>query len=404
MLQEEEDNPHIRSSMKVLYCNPVFFEYRLPFYKELKRLFNNNFYVMYSPMRMRICGKENFANKVKEELGENALPLFSDHVFDTYSKGFDRMPDIERGKRIPFTFGLMRAIHKVKPNVLITEGYFQWTPLVLLYGTLFNVPVYMGYERTLHTERNTRKLKLLQRKFFNKFLKGFFVNGIETQRYIESLGVSSEHIHIGGMSADASFLRNGIASMNADTRATFKNKYQVSKNGLVFLFVGQIVERKGIKPLLAAWEQHINSYPNDILLLVGNGNQLEECRNEYANVTSIKLLGRVDYNEIYKFYAIADVFINPTIEDNWSLVIPEAMACGLPVATSIYNGCHIELVKKGENGITFDAFNQASLVHALDYFHHQNLEEMGKRSIKLEKEFDTEHCASRVYDALTKKG
>lgn len=164
MLQEEEDNPHI-SSMKVLYCNPVFFEYRLPFYKELKRLFNDNFYVMYSPMRMRICGKDNFANKVKEELGENALPLFSDHVFDTYSKGFDRMPDIERGKRIPFTFGLMRAIHKVKPNVLITEGYFQWTPLVLLYGTLFNVPVYMGYERTLHTERNTKIIKKFNEKF-----------------------------------------------------------------------------------------------------------------------------------------------------------------------------------------------------------------------------------------------
>lgn len=390
--------------MKVLYCNPVFFEYRLPFYNELKRLFNNNFYVMYSPMRMRICGKEKFADKVKNELGENALPLFSDHVFDTYSKGFDRMPDIERGKRIPFTFGLMRAIHKMKPDILITEGYFQWTPLVLLYGTLYHIPVYMGYERTLHTERNTGKLKLLQRKIFNNLLKGFLVNGIETQRYIESLGVASEHIHIGGMSADASFLRNGIASMNVTERAAFKAKHQASNGGLVFLFVGQIVERKGIKPLLAAWKQHINAHPNDILLLVGGGNQLEECRNEYANVTSIKLLGRVDYNEIYKFYAIADVFINPTIEDNWSLVIPEAMACGLPVATSIYNGCHAELVKKGENGITFDTFDQASLVHALDYFHHQNLEDMGKKSIELEKKFDTEHCAYRVYNALTKKG
>ncbi len=390
--------------MRVLYCNPVFFEYRLPFYKELKHLFNNNFYVMYSPMRMRICGKEKFADKVKNELGENALPLFSDHVFDTYSKGFDRMPDIERGKRIPFTFGLMRAIHKMKPDILITEGYFQWTPLVLLYGTLYHIPVYMGYERTLHTERNTGKLKLLQRKIFNNLLKGFLVNGIETQRYIESLGVASEHIHIGGMSADASFLRNGIASMNVTERAAFKAKHQASNGGLVFLFVGQIVERKGIKPLLAAWKQHINAHPNDILLLVGGGNQLEECRNEYANVTSIKLLGRVDYNEIYKFYAIADVFINPTIEDNWSLVIPEAMACGLPVATSIYNGCHAELVKKGENGITFNTFDQASLVHALDYFHHQNLKDMGKKSIELEKKFDTEHCAYRVYNALTKKG
>lgn len=387
--------------MKVLYCNPVFFEYRLPFYKELLRLFKGNFYVMYSPMRMRICGKKTFANKVKEELGYNALPLFSDHVFDTYSKGFDRMPDIERGKRIPFTFGLMRAIHKVKPDVLITEGYFQWTPLVLLYGILFNVPVYMGYERTLHTERNTGKIKIAQRKLFNSFLQGFFANGIETKQYIQSLGVPSDKIHIGGMSADADFLRKGIASMDADARQLFKNQLQDNKDGLIFLFVGQIVERKGIKPLLAAWQKHARQYPNDILLLVGSGNQLDECKTEYVNERSIKLLGRVDYTEIYKYYAIADVFINPTIEDNWSLVIPEAMACGLPVTTSIYNGCHTELVKEGKNGITFDTFDQASIIRALDYFHHQDLVKMGKCSVELEKEFDTEHCAYRVYKALT---
>lgn len=387
--------------MKVLYCNPVFFEYRLAFYKELKRLFKGEFYVMYSPMRMRICGKEKFAGRVKEELGGNALPLLSDHVFDTYSKGFDRMPDIERGKRIPFTFGLMRAIRKVRPDVLITEGYFQWTPLVLLYGLLFRVPVYMGYERTLHTERNTGKLKLFQRKLFNKFLKGFLVNGIETKRYVESLGVLADCIHIGGMSADASFLKNGIASMSAGERAVFKNKYQSGRDGLVFLFVGQIVERKGVKPLLNAWRKHVRTHSDDVLLLVGDGNQFKECRNEYADVASVRLLGRVDYAEIYKYYAIADVFINPTIEDNWSLVVPEAMACGLPVATSIYNGCHPELVHKDENGITFDPYKEETLVAALDYFHHQDLKAMGRKSMELEKEFNTEHCARRVYEALT---
>lgn len=388
--------------MKVLYCNPVFFEYRLPFYKELKRLFKDDFYVMYSPIRFRLCGKENFCLKVKEELGENAIPLHSDHVFDTYSMRFDCLPDIECGKRIPFTFGLMRTIRKVKPDVLITEGYFQWTPLVLLYGLFFSVPVYMGYERTLHTERCTGKLKLFHRKFFNKLFEGFLVNGTETKQYVESLGVPSNHIYIGGMSADATFLRSGIAAMSAGQRSTLKREYLPHEEGLIYLFVGQIVERKGIKPLLAAWNEHVQSHSHDVLLLVGDGNQLEECRQLYNTITSIKLLGRVDYTYVYKFYAIADVFINPTIEDNWSLVVPEAMACGLPIATSIYNGCHVELVKKGVNGITFDTFNQESLVNALDYFHHQDLKQMGKRSIELEKEFDTEHCTRRVFEALTK--
>lgn len=396
--------------MKVLYCNPVFFEYRLPFYKELKRLFNGNFYVMYSPMRMRICGKENFANKVKEELGENALPLFSDHVFDTYSKGFDRMPDIERGKRIPFTFGLIRAIHKVKPDMLITEGFFQWTPLVLLYSILFKKPVFMGYERTPWTERNTGKLKTWHRKLTDKFVKGYLVNGSQTKKYLLSIGVSEEKIHIGGMSADSEGLRNDVVFFrNSLDIKGFKDSIIKSdkktigdseSKGIVYLFSGRVSVLKGTDLLLAAWERHIKKYPNDHIILIGYGDKSEKMKMEYADAPSIHLEGKIDYTQVHKYYAIADVFILPTLIDNWSLVIPEAMSCGLPVSTSIYNGCYPELVKEGKNGITFDTYNQASIIHALDYFHHQNLVEMGKCSIELEKEFDTEHCAYRVYKAL----
>ncbi len=387
--------------MKVLYCNPVFFEYRLPFYKELVRLFEGNFYVMYSPVRYKMCRKERLCEQIKSELGDNAIPLDTDHLFDTNSMKWDVMPDIEKGKRIPFTRGLLRAIRKVKPDVLITEGYFQWTPLVLFYGLIHHVPVYMGYERTCWTERYAGRLKTWQRKFFNSRFAGFLVNGQETKRYLQSLGVPSDKIHIGGMNADANFLKRGIDSIGNDERITFKSEYQVRHDGLVFLFVGQIVERKGIKPMLNAWKKHIQTHFDDILLLVGDGNQFKECRSEYADVSSVRLLGRVDYADIYKYYAIADVFINPTIEDNWSLVIPEAMACGLPVATSIYNGCHAELVHKDENGITFDPFREETVVNALDYFHHQDLKAMGKKSIELEKEFNTENCARRVYEAIT---
>lgn len=385
--------------MKILYCNPIFFEYRLPFYKELVRLFKGEFYVMYSPNRYDICGKSKFCKQIKEELGNNAIPFYKDYIFDTYSMSF-KMKDIEKGKRIPITFGLLRTIRKIKPDVLITEGYFQWTPLVLLYGLIFRIPIYLGYERTLHTERNTGKLKTWQRKLFNRYISGFLVNGQETKKYLESLGVLTSKIHIGGMSADSTFLRNGISSMTNEERETFKLKYQKNKDGLIFLFIGQIVERKGVDLLLKAWKKHHKNHYKDILILVGTGNLLDKLRSEYDSEPSIYLLGKVEYENIYKFYSIADIFILPTIEDNWSLVVPEAMACGLPIATSIFNGCHPELVHKDENGITFNPYREDSLVSALDYFHHQDLKAMGQESIKLEKEFNTENCASRVYKTL----
>ena len=287
--------------MKVLYCNPIFFEYRLPFYKELVRLFGGNFYVMYSPVRYKMCKKETFCKQIKAELGRNAIELTTDHVFDTNSKKWDVMPDIEKGKRIPFTHGLFKAINKNKPNVLITEGYFQWTPLVLLYGLMHHIPVYLGYERTLHTERNTGKLKTMQRKLFNKFFAGFLVNGSETRKYLESIGVDAKKIHIGGMSADASFLRKGIASLSDREKTEFKSQYISDEKGLLYLFVGQIAERKGVRYLLDAWVKHSIVHTNDRLLLVGAGNQLEEFRDKYKDKSSVIFTGRVEYSEIYKF-------------------------------------------------------------------------------------------------------
>lgn len=56
------------------------------------------------------------------------------------------------------------------------------------------------------------------------------------------------------MSADATFLRNGIASMNAKDKELFRTQYQKNEKGLIFLFVGQIVKRKGVGLLLQAWK------------------------------------------------------------------------------------------------------------------------------------------------------
>lgn len=385
--------------MKVLYCNPSFWDYRLPFFKELVRLFEGNFYVMYSPLRYKMCGKEALCNRIKDELGNNAIPIYTEHVFDTYSKQWDQMPHIERGKRIPFTRGLIRAINQLGPDVVISEGFFQWTPLVLLWGITHRKPVFIDYERTVYTERNNSKLKTWIRKLQDKAIYGYLVNGSETRKYLEAIGIKSSKIYIAGMSADSRGLRSSIAKMDRNEIIQLRNQYS-NKQGLLFLFLGQVVPRKGLDYLLKVWVKHIKEYPDDCLLCIGDGELLADLRSEYKHVKSVVFVGKVEYSVVYKYYAIADVFILPTIEDNWSLVIPEAMACGLPVATSIYNGCHTELVHEGENGYVFDTFKKSTMLKALEYFHHVDLKVQGNKSLELEKEFDAEHCAKRVFNAI----
>ena len=384
--------------MKILYCNPTFWDYRIPFYKKLVQHFQGNFFVMYSVQRYKLINRLNLLKKIKNELGDNAVPYENEMVYDVKMRSFKKF--IEGSKHIPFPFGLFSNIRKIKPDVLITEGFFQWTPIVLLYSIVFRKPVFIGYERTPWTERNTRKLVTFQRKITDKFVTGYLVNGSETKKYLESIGVSPSKIYIGGMSADSEGLRKAIAAFPQEERDLFRMRFVRKQNGLVFLFSGRVEELKGAPHLLEAWKEHIITHPNDSIILIGMGNAYDKLKHEFESYNSVFLEGKVEYGKVYKYYSIADVFILPTLQDNWSLVIPEAMACGLPVATSIYNGCHSELIKKGENGCVFDPLDKKSLLMALDYFHHVDLQAHGKRSIEIERLFDTDTCAKREYEAI----
>lgn len=377
-----------KNNMKVLYCNPSFWEYRLPFYKELKKLFEGDFHILYSTRRFYKWGHESFLKRIKQEMGDNA------HEYNN-----EPMIDFKK-KQVPIPLGLWKRIRKVKPDVLITEGFFQWTPLVQLYGLMHHVPVFMGYERTLYTERNNSKLKTWIRKIQDKFIKGYLVNGSETKKYLESIGVASEKIHIGGMSADSEGLRKAISAFPEEEKEAFRARFVKSKEGLIFLFSGRIESLKGATHLLEAWKEHIKKYPNDTIILIGMGDAYNDLKQKFGDYNGVFLEGRIEYDQVYKYYSIADVFILPTLQDNWSLVIPEAMSCGLPVATSIYNGCYSELIKEGENGCVFDPLKKDSLLKALDYFHHVDIRTHGKRSVEIEKMFNTENCAMREFEGI----
>ena len=54
--------------------------------------------------------------------------------------------------------------------------------------------------------------------------------------------------------------------------------------------------------------------------------------------------------ELYKFYSQGSVFILPSIQDGFGMVIFQAMACGLPVILSENTGAYDVITKDGEEG------------------------------------------------------
>ncbi len=127
-----------------------------------------------------------------------------------------------------------------------------------------------------------------------------------------------------------------------------------------FITVGQFIHRKGIDLLLDAWsktEQEAQLY------IIGGG----PLADEYAATVASKSLKNVfiegfkEPQELRKYYLASDVYVMPTREDIWGLVINEAMACALPIITSDRCTAGNELVKDDLNGYHYACENTDQL-------------------------------------------
>jgi glycosyltransferase involved in cell wall biosynthesis len=302
---------------------------------------------------------------------------------------------------IPIPTGLYNQIRSIKPDAIIAEGFFQFTPWAVVYATAHRIQLYIAYERTAHTERNCPLWRKLYRRFIGLFVKGYIANGSLTKEYLVSQGVKPGSIFTGGMCADSENLRIQSSKMATTDKEDFMISIGLNHiSGLRYIYVGRLIELKGLDFLLDSWLSHIKSFPSDELIIVGGGELQNQYEEQYKDVKSIKFMGQIDYSQIYQYYAISDVFVIPTLEDNWSLVVPEAMACGLPIACSIYNGCHPELVQHGINGTTFDPLLSKSILDGLAYFHHVDLKAHGRHSSDIELDFTPDKTADNVIRML----
>jgi glycosyltransferase involved in cell wall biosynthesis len=75
--------------------------------------------------------------------------------------------------------------------------------------------------------------------------------------------------------------------------------------------------------------------------------------------------GFVPYGELPRWYALADVFVHPAVNEPWGVSVNEAMACGVPVLAAAGVGAADELLADGRGGLRFASGDAASLAAQL---------------------------------------
>jgi UDP-glucose:(heptosyl)LPS alpha-1,3-glucosyltransferase len=179
-------------------------------------------------------------------------------------------------------------------------------------------------------------------------------------------GVSRDRIHVIPNAIDAGRL---AVDHPAAVRRAFRDQLGLRADDLVALFVGHNYWLKGLKPLLLAMHKRLYRDPGarPISLLAcggGNAGPFRGMVRDLGLEGFVHLLGF--QSDIRPCFHASDFFALPTYYDPCSLVVFEALACGLPVITTSCNGAG-ELITQGREGFVIPAPDASeALADALD--------------------------------------
>ncbi|WP_083881620.1 glycosyltransferase family 4 protein [Haloferax elongans] len=104
----------------------------------------------------------------------------------------------------------------------------------------------------------------------------------------------------------------------------------------VLLYVGPLMDRKGIEYLIQSLPTILDKYPKTGLVIVGGGESdtYEELADSLGVKDNIRFEGFVPDEKLPEYYRGADIFAFPSLLEGFGMVLIEAMASGLPVVST----------------------------------------------------------------------
>lgn len=248
---------------------------------------------------------------------------------------------------------IVQHLLRFKPQVIFANAFSMWTGLALLLKPLGGWKVVIVYEGGSPTyEGQTLSLRLVARRRMVQLADAFVANSQAGKAYLtQVLGADISGVFC------RPFLVPSVKALLQCPEAETPN-FESDIQRPVFLYVGQVIPRKGLKTLLEACALlKQQGYEDFTLMVVGDGEQrpeLEAFAQTCGLEHQVKWMGKVPYRCLGAYFQFADVFVFPTHEDIWGMVLTEAMAFGKPVLCSRGAGAS-EMVVEEQNGFIFDS-------------------------------------------------
>ena len=199
-------------------------------------------------------------------------------------------------------------------------------PLVHTYHTLYEDYVYyitkgyfdkpskkvVEYLTKFYCDNTANELIVPTKKIYDLFREKY---NVDKNIYIIPTGIEIERFYTENI-------------LEKDIKA-IKKKLNLAKDSFNILFVGRLAKEKNIDLLLSAQKKILAKNKNVNLIIIGDGPDMEEYKETSKKLgidKNVIFVGKVPWEEIPKYYHVADIFATASTSETQGLTVIEAMA------------------------------------------------------------------------------
>jgi glycosyltransferase involved in cell wall biosynthesis len=268
----------------------------------------------------------------------------------------------------PLNYGLGRRLAEGRFDVLWVHGYARvFHQAAMLGAKARGLKILLRDEPTAISKPRGGMRRLVKRRVFGALadlVDGVLAIGKLNRQYWIEQGFDPAKVYSMPYAVDNQRFRAG-AEAAAPGRGAFLAAIGLPADRPRILFSGKLTHIKAPDVLLEAFARM--GEPKASLCLVGDGplrGRLEARARELGVGTRVLFAGFRNQRELPAFYDAADVFVLPSRQEPWGLVVNEAMNAGRAVVVSDKVGSGPDLVRPGENGAIVPAGDADALAAA----------------------------------------
>ena len=250
-------------------------------------------------------------------------------------------------------------------DVVLFSGYTSISFFLLWIIHIFSrfkKPISIISDTPLKIPSNPFK-RIAKKLYLNYLFKNPYLNGLaggndSHKNLFRYYGMSSERIHFLPM----------VVDVNQFKFSPLRKRNEV----FTFLFVGRFISLKQIEVII---EEFLIKFEKDTsvqLILVGDGPKYTSIYEIYSKYTNVLFKGHLTAMDLKREFELAHVLVLASNNENWGLVINEAMSASLAILSNVGIGANYDLIKDKNTGLIFDALNKGDLANKMQKLYRNN--------------------------------